>query len=85
MDDVPHEHSRLATPESEVATYSFNKHDAFYDPVERNPQRVLTVAKAWPYLIATLMGDLFQLPACYLQFTAGPVLIHCALKGVTVE
>ena len=36
MDDVPHEHSRLGTPESEVATHSFNKHDAFYDPVERN-------------------------------------------------
>jgi hypothetical protein len=77
---VPHEHSRLATPESDLTTCSFKKHDAGYNLFEGDPHQVLTVAKAWHYLISIVIRISLQLPSCDLQLPTGRVSIHCALS-----
>jgi hypothetical protein len=80
--NVPHEHSRLATPESDLTTCSFKKHDAGYNLFEGDPHQVLTVAKAWHYLISIVIRISLQLPSCD---GTGVDPLRTLTKGVTVE
>ena len=56
------------------------KHDASHNLFEGDPHQVLTVAKAWHYLISIVIRMSLQLPSRDLQLPTGRVSIHCALS-----